>query len=298
MQIQSTQTLAIQTLQFLKNAQSTKLSLPKRVRALGLMAQELDQILTWPPTNSADGLAALSSALTKIAGLNLGLLLDEATQVVHTQFLPRIRWYRVRVAPIEQLNEAQYLWLRHYFQEQVYPLLTPFAVDPGRPFPFIQDRRLNFLVVLEAKNQSSEAAQYGVVPIPSRLPRLIQAQPCLPPPMRTRNPNPIRCLVWREEIVRYFLPLLFSGVNVKAVYQFRLLRAPVTNMPSPFLTTPLNASMTKGPITQLAVEKTMPIQLRQWLSNRLPVNMERVLACATPLGLGDLCELADYLKPQ
>jgi hypothetical protein len=34
------------------------------------------------------------------------------------------------------------------------------------------------------------------------------------------------------------------------------------------------------------------------LSNRLPVNMERVLACATPLGLGDLCELADYLKPQ
>lgn len=291
------QTLSIQTLRFLKYAQSARLSLPKRLRALGLMGQELDQILTWPSPGSADGFAPTPSTLFKVAGLNLTLLLDEAAQLVNTQLMPRIRWYRVRVAAIEQLNEAQHLWLRRYFQEQIYPLLTPFAVDSGHPFPFIQDRRLNFLVVLQAQNRQYEAEQYGILPIPSRLPRLIQTQPCLPPPARTRNPNPIRCFIWREEIVRYFLPMLFSGVTVKAVYQFRLLRAPLANTPSPLLAAEARASGSKGPITQLAVEKTMPPHLRQWLSNRLPVSMDRMLACATPLGLSDLCELADYLQP-
>lgn len=280
------QTLPTNTLRFLKHAQSARLSLPNRLRALGLMAQELDQLVTWPP------------ATTKVGGPTLALLLDEAVQLVQSQLLPRIRWYRVRVTAIEQLSEAQHLWLRRYFQEQVYPLLTPFAVDSGHPFPFIQDRRLNFLVVLQSKNKLYEAEQYGVVPIPSRLPRLIQTHPCLPPPTRTRNPTPIRCFVWREELVRYFLPTLFSGVTVKAVYQFRLLRAALTNTPSPLLAADAGVRVAKGPITQLAVEKTMPLHLRQWLSNRLPVSMEQVLACATPLGLGDLCELADYLKPR
>lgn len=291
------QTLSTQTLRFLKHAQSARLSLPKRVRAVGLMGQELDQLLTWSPTVSPDGPVPAASVLPKVAGLNLALLLDEATQLVHTQLLPRIRRYRVQIVAIEQLGEAQFAWLWRYFQQQIYPLLTPFAIDSGRPFPFLQEKRLNFLVVLQSNNKLYELEQYGVVQIPSRLPRLIQTQPCLPPPSRTRNRTPIRCLVWREEIVRYFLPVLFSGVSVKAAYQFRLLRAPLPTHPAPMIALDRRANSIKGPISQVAIEKTMPLHLRQWLSNHLSVNMDRVLACAPPLGLGDLCELADYLQP-
>lgn len=298
MQTQFTQTLPAQTLQFLKNAQSVRLSLPKRLRALGLMAQQLDQVLTWSTPLTADGFGPLPTTLAKVAGLNLALLLEEATQLVHTQLLPRIRRYRVQITTVEQLTDAQHDWLWRYFQQQIYPLLTPFAVDSGHPFPFIQERRLNFLVVLHANNKLVKGEQYGLVQIPARLPRLIQTQPCLPPPGRTRNPNPIRCLVWREEIVRYFLPVLFSGVSVKAAYQFRLLRVPLNNSPTPLIAPAPRAQVIKAPITQVVVEKAMPANLRQWLSNRLPVSMDRVLACATPLGLGDLCELADYLQPQ
>lgn len=292
------QSLPTQTLRLFKHAQSARLSLPKRLRALGLMAQELDQMWIWAATSGTNGFAPTPAVSTKAVNPNLALLLDEATQLIHTQLLPRIRWYRVRVVTIAQLNEAQQLWLQRYFQEQVYPLLTPFAVDSGHPFPFLQDRRLNLLVVLQAKNRLYEAEEYGVVSIPSRLPRLIQAQPLLPPPTHTRNRTPIRCLVWREEVVRHFLPLLFSGVTVKTAYQFRLLRTPLPNLSSPLLPAEPRAGVAKGPITQLAVEKTMPLQLRQWLSNHLQVSIERLLACPTPLGLGDLCELADYLKPQ
>jgi len=292
------QTVPIQTLRLLKHAQSARYSLPKRLRALSLMAQELDQLLTWPPGVGAATFTPTLSEQTKATSLNLGSILDEATQLVHTQLLPRIHWYRVRVTAIEQLSEAQHCWLQRYFQEQIYPLLTPFAVDSGRPFPFIQDRRLNLLVVLQSKNKLYEAEQYGVVPIPSRLPRLIGVHPCLAPPPRARNSTAIRCFVWREEIVRYFLPLLFSGVTVKAAYQFRLLRAPVANTSLPLSSTEARANAAKGPITQLAVEKTMPLHLHQWLSNHLQIALERMLACGTPLGLADLCELADYLKRQ
>lgn len=291
-------TIPTQTLRLLKHAQSARYSLPKRLRALSLMAQELDQLLTWPPGVGAATFTPTLSAQAKATSLNLGPILAEATHLINTQLLPRIRWYRVRVAGIEELSAAQQIWLQRYFQEQVYPLLTPFAVDSGHPFPFIQDRRLNFLVVLQSKNKLYEAEQYGVVPIPSRLPRLLQTQPCLPPPTRTRNPTPIRCFVWREEIVRHFLPLLFSGVTVKAAYQFRLLRAPMTNTPTTPLPAEAYTGVAKGPITQLAVEKAMPPHLHQWLSNRLQIGLERMLACDTPLGLADLYELADYLKRQ
>jgi len=300
------QTLSTQTLRFFKHAQSTRLPLPKRLRALGLMAQELDQAPTFISALSAAGLQPTTSTSIKIAGITLARLLEEATRLVHTQLLPRVRHYHAQVIPIEQLSEAQRGWLWHYFQQQIYPLLTPFAVDSGRPFPFIQTRRLNFLVVLQSNTSPNtslntgkvcEAERYGLVQIPARVPRLIQAQPNLPLPLTTNPAKQMRCLIWREEIVRYFLPMLFSGMSVKAVYQFRLLRAPLNNSPAMLITSKQPSEVAQGPITRLDVEKAMPDPIQQWLINRLHIAHDQVLACATPLGLADLCELADYLTP-
>jgi polyphosphate kinase len=291
------QTSLIRTLRLFKHAQSAKLPLPKRLRALGLMAQGIDQALTFTPAVGAAGLQSIDSVAAQVAGLNLAQLLEEATQLVHGQLLPRVQRYRVQIAAIEQLSEAQRSWLWHYFQQQIYPLLTPFAVDSGRPFPFIQTTRLNFLVVLQSTlAKPRETERYGLVQIPSRLPRLIQAEPCLP--AQPESNTAMRCLVWREEIVRHFLPFLFSGMNVKAVYQFRLLRAPRNHDPASLTAAEQHPRMAQGPITQLDVEKTMPTHLRHWLTSRLQIRGDQVLACPPPLGLADLCELADMLTGQ
>lgn len=291
------QTTSIQTLRFFKYAQSATLPLPKRLRALGMMARELDQAPSWGLFGTA-GQPTVAPASIKVAGLTIGQLLEEATQLVNAQLLPRIQRYRVQLTAIEQLSEAQRGWLWHYFQQQIYPLLTPFAVDSGRPFPFIQTKRLTFLVVLQANtSKPRETERYGLVQVPTRLPRLIQAQPCALLPTGTKNAKPMRCLVWREEIVRQFLPMLFSGVNVQAVYQFRLLRAPLDNSPAALIPTGPRPEAAQGPITRLDVEKAMPLPIRQWLINRLRISSDQLLACPTPLGLADLCELADYLTP-
>lgn len=281
----------------LKRAQSARISLPQRLRALSQLAQGIDQSITAVPEPVA--LDPRQTTLPLVGALDIATLLEEATQLVHAQILPRIRRYHVQIVAVEQLNEAQRTWLWQYFQQQIYPLLTPLAVDSGHPFPYLQSRRLNFLVVLhEIATQGRSAERYGVVQIPARLPRLIQAQPCLPSKNKAANTCPLRCLVWCEEVVRYFLPALFSGLQVGAAYQFRLLRAGS----DPQLPTPMTAAppygLPQAPISRLDLEKAMPSHLRNWLVKHLRVSQECVIDCATPLALADLGELADHLKPQ
>lgn len=262
------------------------------------MARALDQAPTWTPVEEGEGVQTTVRTPAKVAGLNLALLLEEATQLVHTQLLPRIQRYRVQIAAVEQLTEAQRGWLWQYFQQQIYPLLTPFVVDSGHPFPHLQSRRLNFLVVLQSSMTALRTKEhYGLLQIPARLPRLIQVQPCTPASTSAKNAKPIRCLLWREEIIRQFLPGLFSGSRIQAVYQFRLLRAQRDNSPATLIAAGPGPVSAKGPITRLDIEKAMPPHLRQWLIQRLQIHTDQVLACAPPLGLADLCELADYLTP-
>ena len=285
------------TLRLFKRAQSTRLSLPQRLRALGQMAQGIDQ-----------SLLLLSEPLSKLQfhlpshpaqdPIDIATLLEEATALVHTQLLPRIKRYHVQITVAEQLTDLQHAWLRQYFQQQIYPLLTPLAVDSGRPFPYLQSKRLHFLVVLQAADSQGRAIErYGVVQIPMRLPRLIETGPCTLIYTRRRKAKPIRCLLWREEVVRHFLPLLFSGLTVSAAYQFRLLRADDDNINPAATIAQQRHGLLQAPITLLDIEKKMPAHLRHWLVNHLHVAQERVLNCPTPLALADLCELADRLVP-
>lgn len=290
-------------IRLLRQAQSTRLSLPKRLRALSEMAQGLDQAVTVAARQLPVGQLLPAERAATASAVDVATFLDEAIQLVHAQLLPRIRRYRVQIMTVEQLTEAQRTWLWSYFQQQIYPLLTPLAIDSGHPFPFLQSRRLNFLVVLYATSQPGRArARYGVVQIPARLPRLIQVQPCLPSRAAANRTRPLRCLIWREEIVRYFLPTLFNGLTVDAAYQFRLLRAHSDNnlAGQPTLgpnTTEQRQGLAQAPVTRLDIEKSTPPHLRRWLINHLRVNEECVVDCAPPLALADLGQLADYLAP-
>lgn len=291
----------IHSLRLLKQAQSTRLSLPKRLRALGEMAQSIDQFVTVADRAMPTDQTQSERPAPLPAAVDIARILEEATQLVHGQLLPRMRRYRVQILTVEQLTEVQRAWLWPYFQQQIYPLLTPLAIDSGHPFPYLQSKRLNFLVALRAHAQPGAGRpRYGVVQIPARLPRLIQAQPCLPGRSTASRARPLRCLVWREEIVRYFLPTLFSGLTVDAAYQFRLLRTQTDSNPTAL--SGLDAAVQRqglapAPVIRLDVEKSMPPHLRCWLINQLRVHDECVLDCATPLGLADLCQLADYLAP-
>lgn len=271
--------------QLFKRAQSSRISVFRRLHALSMMARDLDDAQDAANTPRASGLEPGQIAA----------LLNEASKLVHAQLLPRLRRYRLRLADLHDLTEPQQQWLQGYFQQRIYPLLTPLAVDPGRPFPKLAPGRLYLLVVLQTDGKfGGEREVYGLVKMSNRMPRLVRAQAEESNSSSRKARRASCCLLWREDVIRYFIGSLFSGMQIKGVYQFRFVCAPTTGDDG--LPTPLRKQRTVcAPVLRVDVEAGTPAHLVQWLVDHLHTTPDRVLYCDRPLGMADLCELADYL---
>ena len=95
-------------------------------------------------------------------------------------------------------------------------------------------------------------------------------------------------------MIRYFIGSLFNGMKIKGVYQFRFVCTPEADgagQPKPLA----KQRTVCAPVLRVDVEAETPSHLVQWLVDHLHTSADRVLYCERPLGMADLCELADYL---
>ncbi|MBW4614111.1 MAG: polyphosphate kinase 1 [Desmonostoc vinosum HA7617-LM4] len=118
------------------------------------------------------------------------------------------------------LNDRQRSYLDGYFEEQVFPVLTPLAVDPSHPFPYISNLSLNLAVVV--KNPETEEEFFARVKVPSVLPRFLP----LPPELRIQdNGKPTHWTgVPLEQAIAHNLESLFPGMNIQEYHPFRITR--------------------------------------------------------------------------
>ena len=108
-------------------------------------------------------------------------LVREQYRIYNKTLLPLLRKEGIRIIDhFEDLNEAQAQYVDTYFREQVYPVLTPMAVDASRPFPLVRNKTLNIAALIRSKNPDSKLQQgsredleFATVQVPSVLPRLI-----------------------------------------------------------------------------------------------------------------------------
>lgn len=118
------------------------------------------------------------------------------------------------------LNQKQRTHLNSYFEEQVFPVLTPLAVDPSHPFPFISNLSLNLAVVV--KNPDTEEEFFARVKVPSVLPRF------LPIPPELGDQNNEKPAYWTgvplEQAIAHNLESLFPGMNIQEYHPFRITR--------------------------------------------------------------------------
>ncbi|MEH2337979.1 polyphosphate kinase 1 [Nostoc sp.] len=118
------------------------------------------------------------------------------------------------------LNQKQRTHLNSYFEEQVFPVLTPLAVDPSHPFPFISNLSLNLAVVV--KNPDTEEEFFARVKVPSVLPRF------LPIPPELGDQNKEKPAHWTgvplEQAIAHNLESLFPGMNIQEYHPFRITR--------------------------------------------------------------------------
>lgn len=119
-----------------------------------------------------------------------------------------------------ELNQKQRTYLDNYFEDQVFPVLTPLAVDPSHPFPYISNLSLNLAVVV--KNPDTEEEFFARVKVPKVLPRFLP----LPPELGIQhNGQPAHWTgIPLEQAIAHNLESLFAGMNIQEYHPFRITR--------------------------------------------------------------------------
>ncbi len=242
----------------------------------------IDPLLGLAPASAAESATTLAASAI-IATLG---------QLICDPIPARLAQQGLHIWPVKRLNAQQRDWLSDYFTRLIYPVLTPLAVDPGRPFPYLSSDSLNLLVVLQppAEQRVIGGPLYARIKVPRHVvPRLVPV-PAVGMPAAHIHPDE-HFLVWSEEIIRYFASHLFPGMAVTAIYQFRLLRAHVS--PPTTVAEPLPRQQKTAPVVRLDVEESTPSRVLRWLLYHLNVPPDVVVRCATPLTVASLTELAD-----
>jgi polyphosphate kinase len=154
----------------------------------------------------------LSAVRTRVGGL-----LKEMYDCFQKELIPELARAGIRIVTWDSLDERERDLLKAYYNETVFPVLTPLAVDPGRPFPHISNLSMNLAVVL---TESGGREHFARLKVPERLPQLV----CVPALRVQRKGSPVRKFVWIEELIAANLQSLFPGLEIVESHPFHVTR--------------------------------------------------------------------------
>ncbi len=119
------------------------------------------------------------------------------------------------ISAYEELNEEQGDYVDRYFEETVYPVLTPMAVDASRPFPLIRNKSLNIAALLTKKGDKKEELEFATVQVPSVLSRIVQI------PSQKEG---VKAFILLEQVIERNIHRLFLNYHVECAYPYRIMR--------------------------------------------------------------------------
>ncbi|MGE3302474.1 MAG: RNA degradosome polyphosphate kinase [Hyphomonadaceae bacterium] len=252
------------------------------VRVAGLH----DQIRTGVQALSLDGLTP-TEQLEQVHAAATALM--AAQQARWAALREELRAAGVAVLDAEELSEADQEWLRPVFMQRVFPLLTPLAVDPAHPFPFIPN--LGFAIALKLRREEDNARLEALLPLPSQVQRFIEIAPAAGAGGRAN-----RRLISLENTIMLFLDELFPGYAVEAKGAFRIVRdsdieieEEAEDLVREYQT--LLKQRRLGDIVRLKIEAAMPEELRAFIINELRADPHDVVIAEGMLGMAELKQL-------
>ena len=188
-----------------------------------------------------------------------------------------------------------------YFLQEVFPVLTPLAFDPARPFPHISSGSLNLAVVV-GDNQGTE--NFARVKLPDSLPRLVPVSSGPQQGKGTKSAKPEKAFVWLEQLIMANLHLLFPGLEILEAYPFRVTRdaeVAIQELESDDLLESVEEAMRQRRFTsvvRLQVEANMSEKILEILASNLPIDKQDVYRINGPIGLGRLIDLYLLDRPE
>ncbi len=188
----------------------------------------------------------------------------------------------------EDLSDDDRRWLGRYFMEHVFPVLTPLAIDPAHPFPFIPN--LGFGLVLELHRDSDGETLKALVPLPNQVRRFV------------RLPGSTIRFIVLEKLVEMYLDRLFPGFEVTGMGQFRLLRDSEVELEEEAedLVREISSALKRrrrGVVIRLTFNKGIPAGLRSFVINELHVADSDVFDVGGLLGLADIQQIITDERP-
>jgi len=258
------------------------------IRLAGLKDQLAAHVISLSP----DGLTA-EEQLAVVRELQAPLI-----QEVHYYWLndliPLLAEQHIHIMDYEQLNEGQRASMLSYFEREIFPVLTPLAVDPGHRFPHISNRSLNLAVSIT--DPSLKEPRFARVKVPPSLPRLV------PVPVLSENAHTV-AFVWIEQVIAAHLYMLFPGFDVWESYPFRVLRDADIELQEDEASDLLESieqgirERRFGCVVDLAVNPSMPPRIRSLLLDNLEITENDLTIIDGHLGLSDLMELYSLERP-
>jgi polyphosphate kinase len=181
------------------------------VRVAGLKRQVKSQTVQRGP----DGLSA-EEQLRAISARCHEMVRDQY-RCLQRDLLPQLAQHGIVHHRMESLSAEQARWVKDYFHRQVFPVLTPLALDPSHPFPHLRNRSLNLVVTLRKTKSPTANVYLAVVQVPTVIPRLVQV------PAAPDQPGGFH-FVLLEDVIRSQMTELFQGMHIIGCHPFRITR--------------------------------------------------------------------------
>ena len=212
---------------------------------------------------------------------------------------PKLKEANVHLLDYQQLNSRQKNWINNYFQTAIFPVLTPLAVDPAHPFPFVSNLSLNIAVMII--DPATKQSQFARVKVPQKtMARFVS----IPNDLSEVQPYPIHVAIPIEEVVAFNLQMLFPGMEIESHYFFRVTRdadLELRDIEADDLMSALEQGLRKrrigGEVVRLEVSEKMPKSILQLLIEGMSVAEEELYRVQGLLGLDELFDLSKINLP-
>lgn len=230
-------------------------------------------------------------------------MLDVAETLWLKELRPALDKKNVRFVAYESLTPKKRAILDKYFETEIFPVLTPQAVDAGRPFPMISSRSINFVIELRSLNPADERPHFARLKSPNNVPRFL----FIPDELREDEPANLTSgegrILLMEDLIAHRMGTLFPGYQVKNYGMFRVTRNTDGEIEEDEADDLLSAvrdyveQRRFGSIVRLELERGMPMALQEFLISHLDLHPTQIYKSRMPLAFNEFIRLMGVDRP-
>lgn len=283
----------------LNEARDKTIPLLERLKFISITSSNLDEFFMVRVASLKDMVHA-GYKKKDIAGMTAAEQLEaintDTRELVEIQYstynrslLPLLKNHGIEImSRFEEMTEEQEEYADRYFEENVYPVLTPMAVDASRPFPLIRNKTLNIAALLSKKDSKKTETEFATVQVPSVLSRIVQ----LP-----ASKEGMQSFILLEQIIERNISKLFLNYEVLCAYPYRIMRnadLTIDEDEAEDLLQEIQKQLKKrqwGEVIRLEVEEGVDKRLLSILKEELPIAQESVFKINGPLDMTFLMKL-------